>query len=147
VLAGGLVETLGGGKYLRPTVLSSVTADMQIMTEETFGPVIPVMVFDSVAEALALANAGIYGLSGAVIAGTVEEAEVVGAQLNVGAVSINDGSLTSMIWEAEKSSFGLSGLGPSRMGDSGLMRFFRKSAMIRQAGVAAPLSRYAEDMA
>jgi succinate-semialdehyde dehydrogenase / glutarate-semialdehyde dehydrogenase len=145
LLSGGRVEALGGGKYLRPTVLTAVTTDMQIMTEETFGPVIPTTVFDTLEEALALANTGIYGLSGAVIAGTVEEAEAVGAQLNVGAVSINDGSLTSMIWEAEKSSFGLSGLGPSRMGDSGLMRFFRKSGMIRQTGVAAPLSRYAED--
>jgi succinate-semialdehyde dehydrogenase / glutarate-semialdehyde dehydrogenase len=145
LLAGGHVETLDGGKYLRPTVLSSVTADMLVMTQETFGPVIPVTVFETAEEALALANSGIYGLSGAVIADTPDEAEVVGAKLNVGAVSINDGSLTSMIWEAEKSSFGLSGLGPSRMGDSGLMRFFRKSAMIRQSVVAAPLSRYAED--
>ena len=66
-------------------------------------------------------------------------------RMNVGAVSINDGSLTSMVWEAEKSSFGLSGLGPSRMGDSGLLRFFRKQALIRQSGQALPLAAYAED--
>ena len=145
VLAGGQVEMLGGGQYLRPTVLSDVTPDMAVMHDETFGPVIPVTVFDSAQEAITLANAGIYGLSAAVIAGTVEEAEAVGAQLNVGAVSINDGSLTSMVWEAEKSSFGLSGLGPSRMGDSGLMRFLRKSAMIRQSGRAASMAAYDED--
>jgi acyl-CoA reductase-like NAD-dependent aldehyde dehydrogenase len=65
--------------------------------------------------------------------------------MNVGGVSINDGSLTSMVWEAEKSSFGLSGLGPSRMGDNGLLRFFRRQAIIRQSGEAAPISAYAED--
>jgi succinate-semialdehyde dehydrogenase / glutarate-semialdehyde dehydrogenase len=147
ILAGGQVETLGGGKYLRPTVLVDVTPDMTVMTEETFGPVIPVTIFDSVEEAITLANSGIYGLSGAVVGGSVEEAEAVGRQLNVGGVSINDGSLTSMVWEAEKSSFGLSGLGASRMGDSGLLRFFRRQAIIRQHGDAAPIAAYAEDVA
>jgi acyl-CoA reductase-like NAD-dependent aldehyde dehydrogenase len=145
ILAGGRVETLGGGSYLRPTVLVDVSPDMKVMTEETFGPVIPVTVFDSVDEAIALANSGIYGLSGAVIGGSVAEAEAVGRRMNVGGVSINDGSLTSMVWEAEKSSFGLSGLGPSRMGDNGLLRFFRRQAIIRQSGEAAPISAYAED--
>lgn len=145
LLAGGKVENLGGGLYLRPTVLTDVTPEMAVMRQETFGPVIPVTLFDEEDEAVAAANSGIYGLSGAVIAGTAEEAERVGARLNVGAVSINDGSLTSMVWEAEKSSFGLSGLGPSRMGDSGLLRFFRRQALIRQSGQALPLAAYAED--
>jgi succinate-semialdehyde dehydrogenase / glutarate-semialdehyde dehydrogenase len=146
VLTGGAVETLGGGKYLRPTVIVDVTPTMRVMSEETFGPVIPITLFDDVDAAIARANDGMFGLSGAVIAGTPDEAEAVGARLNVGAVSINDGSLTSMVWEAEKSSFGLSGLGPSRMGDSGLLRFFRKRAMIRQAGKAAPIAAYCEDV-
>jgi succinate-semialdehyde dehydrogenase / glutarate-semialdehyde dehydrogenase len=144
LIAGGNVETLGGGLYLRPTVLADVTADMRVMTEETFGPVMPVMVFETIDEAISLANSGIYGLSAAVIAGTMDEAEDVATRLNVGAVSINDGALTSMVWEAEKSSFGLSGLGPSRMGDSGLLRFFRRQALIRQSGQALPLSAYSE---
>jgi acyl-CoA reductase-like NAD-dependent aldehyde dehydrogenase len=120
-------------------------ANICVIADETFGPVIPVTLFDSEDEAVALANDGIYGLSGAVIAGSVQEAEAVGARLNVGAVSINDGSLTTMVWEAEKSSFGLSGLGASRMGESGLLRFFRKRALIRQTGAALPLAAYAED--
>lgn len=145
VLAGGRVEALGGGKYLRPTVLVDVTADMMLMTEETFGPVIPVTLFDTVDEAVAHANAGVFGLSAAVLAGDVEEAEAVAARLVAGAVSINDGSLTGLVWEAEKSSFGHSGLGPSRMGESGLLRFFRKQAIIRQSGAALPLAAYSED--
>lgn len=145
LLAGGQVETLDGGKYLRPTVLVDVTPDMPIMAEETFGPVIPVTLFDSVDEAVAHANSGIFGLSAAVIAGTVEEAEAVAVRLRAGGVSINDGSLTGLVWEAEKSSFGASGIGPSRMGDSGLLRFFRKQALIRQSGAALPLAAYSEE--
>lgn len=145
LLAGGKVENLGGGLYLRPTVLADVTSEMAVMSQETFGPVIPVTIFDSIDQAVALANNGIYGLSGAVIAGTAEEAETISAKLNVGAVSINDGALTSMVWDAEKSSFGQSGLGPSRMGDSGLLRFFRKKVLIRQSGQARPLTAYSED--
>lgn len=147
VLAGSTVETIGGGCYLRPTVLVDVTEEMAVMREETFGPVIPVTLFDSVDEAVALANAGEFGLSAAVLAGAAEEAEAVAARLNAGAVSINDGALTAMVWDAEKSSFGASGLGPSRMGDSGLLRFFRKQALLRQTGTALPIAAYAEDAA
>lgn len=145
ILAGGKVEVLGGGRYLRPTVLVDVTDEMAIMSDETFGPVIPVTIFDTVEEAIAHANRGIFGLSAAVIAGSVDEAEAVAVRLNAGGVSINDGSLTGLVWEAEKSSFGKSGLGPSRMGDSGLLRFFRRQAIIRQSGAALPLAAYSEE--
>lgn len=147
VHSGGRVETIGGGAYLRPTVLTGVTSMMAVMREETFGPVIPVTPFATVDEAVALANEGVFGLSAAVLAGTAEEAESVAVQLKAGAVSINDGALTSMVFDAEKSSFRMSGMGPSRMGDSGLMRFFRKQALIRQHGTALPIAAYAEDAA
>lgn len=142
VLTGGKVETLSGGKYLRPTVIAGVTPAMKIMREETFGPVIPVTVFDTIDEAVALANDSEFGLSAAVIG---EDAEAVAIRLNAGAVSINDGALTSMVWEAEKSSFGASGLGPSRMGESGILRFFRRQALIKQSGPALPMAAYAEE--
>lgn len=145
LLSGGRVENLGGGLYLRPTILTDVTPDMAILAEETFGPVLPVTLFDSVDEAVAIANDSRFGLSAAVLAGTLDEAESVGVRLQAGAISLNDGALTSMVWEGEKSSFGLSGLGPSRMGTSGLMRFFRRQALIRQAGPPLPLAAYAED--
>jgi succinate-semialdehyde dehydrogenase / glutarate-semialdehyde dehydrogenase len=144
LLAGGTVETLGGGKYLRPTVLSNVTPDMTIIAEETFGPVIPVTIFDDVEEAIRLANDSIYGLSAAVI-GDPATAEKIGERLEVGAVSINDGSLTGGVWDAENCSFKYSGMGPSRMGDAGLTRFFRTRALIRQNGPAAPIAVYGEN--
>ena len=145
LLTGGVVEELGGGLYLRPTVLTNVTPDMAVMADETFGPVLPVTVVENMDEAVAHANGGEYGLSAAVLAGSIEEADAIARRLNAGAVSLNDGSLTSMVWEGEKSSFGLSGMGHSRMGDSGLMRFFRRQLLIRQEGTALPLAAYAED--
>jgi acyl-CoA reductase-like NAD-dependent aldehyde dehydrogenase len=147
VLSGGTVEKIGGGLYLRPTVLTDVPPDARLLREETFGPVIPVTPFDSVDEAVALANTGEFGLSAAVLAGDPAEAEAVAVRLNAGAVSINDGALTSMVWDAEKSSFGMSGMGPSRMGDSGLLRFLRRQVLLHQTGRALPLEAYAEDAA
>ncbi|MFN4020761.1 MAG: aldehyde dehydrogenase family protein [Erythrobacter sp.] len=144
VLAGGKVERLGGGAYLRPTVLVDVTPEMAVMREETFGPVLPVTVFDTLEEAIALANDSAYGLSAAVLAGSLEEAAAIAPLLDVGAVSLQDGALTSMVGDATNLSRKGSGLGPSRMGDSGLMRFLREQAHIRQTGTALTIAAYAE---
>ncbi|MDM7957471.1 aldehyde dehydrogenase family protein [Blastomonas sp.] len=145
VLTGGSVETLCGGQYLRPTVIADATSGMAVVRDETFGPVLPVIAFDDVEDAIRQANDSVYGLSAAVVAATAEEAETVAIRLEAGAVSINDGSMTSMVWDAENSSFKLSGMGPSRMGESGLLRYFRKQALIRQTGAPLPLAAYAED--
>jgi acyl-CoA reductase-like NAD-dependent aldehyde dehydrogenase len=117
---------------------------MSIMTEETFGPVIPVMAFDHIDEAIALANEGVYGLSAGVIAGTLEEAETIGRRIDAGGISLNDGSLTALCHEMEKHSFKLSGLGGSRMGPAGYLRFFRRKVLIRQHGQPATIASVAE---
>jgi succinate-semialdehyde dehydrogenase / glutarate-semialdehyde dehydrogenase len=145
ILSGGDILSLKGGYYCPPTVLINVTHDMAIIQDETFGPILPVMSFATVADAIKYANDSAYGLSAAVFAATIAEAETVAVQLEAGAISINDAALTSMVWEAEKSSFKLSGLGASRMGASGLMRFLRKRALIRQSGAPAPMDAFAED--
>lgn len=144
VLTGGTVETLGGGKYLRPTVLVDVTPDMAIMREETFGPVIPVTIYDGLDQAIALANDCPYGLSASVLAGTPEEAAAIGVRLDAGAISLQDGALTTIVGDATNESRKCSGLGPSRMGDSGLLRFLRPQALIRQTGQPLPIDAYAE---
>ena len=61
-----------------------------------FGPVVPIMKFDTVDEAIALANDSIYGLSGSVYGGDVDEAIEVARQMNGGAISINDGSMNGL---------------------------------------------------
>ena len=116
---------------------------MELMTEETFGPVIPVLAFDGTDEAIRLANDSIYGLSAAVL-GDEADALAVARQLNVGAVSINDGGLTTEVFDAEKNAFNLSGLGASRMGPSGLLRFLRKKALLVQHGTPKDMASIEE---
>ncbi len=145
VLTGGTIETHGGGKWLRPTVISDVDHSMMVMTEETFGPVLPVMAYDGIDEAVGLANDTVYGLSAAVFAGDLDEAEAVARRLDAGAVSLNDAALTALFYEAEKQSFKASGLGPSRMGAAGLTRFFRRKALIANTGAPLGLEAFREE--
>ena len=144
VLTGGEIEALDGGKYLRPTVLADVTPQMTVMREETFGPVIPVTIFDDIEDAIQAANDTRYGLSAAVLAGSLDEATAVGVRLDAGAISLQDGAMTSFVGDATNQSRGCSGLGPSRMGDSGMLRFLRERALIRQMGDPLPIDAYAE---
>jgi acyl-CoA reductase-like NAD-dependent aldehyde dehydrogenase len=118
---------------------------MAVMREETFGPILPVMAFDSVENAVALANFGEYGLSAAVFASDLATAEAVGRRIEAGAVSLNDAALTAVFYEAAKQSFKASGLGPSRMGAEGLSRFFRRQALIANTGAPRPLDDWREE--
>ncbi|MEM7662143.1 MAG: aldehyde dehydrogenase family protein [Pseudomonadota bacterium] len=145
VRTGGAIEHHGGGLWLRPTVLTGVTHDMAVMREESFGPILPVMAFDSQDEAVALANDTAFGLSAAVLAGTLEEAEKLGTRIDAGAVSLNDAALTALFHEAEKHSFKASGLGGSRMGAAGFQRFLRRKALIANTGKPLPITAFAED--
>jgi len=130
VRCGGLIEELDGGLWCRPTVLTQVNHSMKVMTEETFGPIMPVMPFSTVEEAIALANDTIYGLSAAVFAGTQAEALDVARHIDAGAININDAGLTAIMHEAEKNAFKFSGMGGSRMGAAALKRFMRKKAFL-----------------
>ncbi|MEA5577627.1 aldehyde dehydrogenase family protein [Anabaena sp. UHCC 0451] len=127
---GGKVEELGGGWWCRPTVITNVNHSMKIMNEETFGPIMPIMSFSTIEEAIDLANDSIYGLSAAIFADSPELALEIGMQIDVGAISINDAGLTAMMHEGEKNAFKFSGLGGSRMGSAGLKRFLRKKAFL-----------------
>ena len=134
VHCGGKIEELDGGLWCRPTVLTQVNHSMKVMTEETFGPIMPVMPFSTVEEAIALANDTIYGLSAAVFAGTQEEALEVAHHIDAGAININDAGLTAIMHEAEKNAFKFSGMGGSRMGPAALKRFMRKKAFLIKTG-------------
>lgn len=127
---GGKVEELGGGWWCRPTVLTEVNHSMEVMTEETFGPIMPVMSFSTVEEAVDLANDSIYGLSAAVFAESEQLALEVAQQIDAGAISINDAALTAIMHEGEKNAFKFSGMGGSRMGAAALKRFLRKKSFL-----------------
>lgn len=133
VHSGGEIESHGGGLWCAPTVLSGVDHSMAVMAEESFGPLMPVMAFDSVDEAVALANDSDYGLSGAVF-GPEEDAIAVARRLDLGGISINDAGLAPFfIGEAdvaEKTAFKASGLGGSRLGAESIKRFVRRKALL-----------------
>lgn len=141
---GGEVRS-SGGHWIAPTVVTNATHDMKLMREETFGPIMPVMSFETVGEAVRLANDTAFGLSASVFAATDEEALAVGRRLDAGGVSINDAGMTTMIFESEKSGFKLSGMGPSRMGASGLTRFLRRKSFYINKGDVASIEAYHED--
>ncbi|EXU64130.1 MULTISPECIES: aldehyde dehydrogenase family protein [unclassified Streptomyces] len=145
---GGHSETLDGGRYMRATVLTGVDHDMKIMHEETFGPVVPVQAYDGVDEAIRLANDSAYGLSAAVIAGDEEEARAIGRRISAGAVSLMDTSLTITIMrDVEKTSYNASGLGGSRMGPNGMLRFLRRKALLTRSGPVPDMDSLREDAA
>jgi acyl-CoA reductase-like NAD-dependent aldehyde dehydrogenase len=146
VLTGGQIEEHGGGLWIRPTVVVNVDHSMQLMRDETFGPVIPVMSYKEVDDAIRLANDTDYGLSAAVL-GEAAEADRVARQLNAGAVSINDGGMTTEVHDATHDAFGYSGMGVSRMGQSGLMRYLRRKALLIRHGEARDMSSLDERLA
>ncbi len=142
--SGGAIETHHGGLWCPPTVVSNVDHEMTIMTEETFGPLIPVMPFKDEAAGIRLANDSEFGLSASLFSSDMASIERIAYQLEAGAISINDGSLTNKIYDAEKNAFKKSGLNGSRMGDAGLLRFFRKRALLVQTGKPAPIDSFEE---
>ena len=107
---------------------------MKIMTDETFGPIMPIMSFNSTQEAIDLANDSRYGLSAAVFGKNHDEITEIAKKINCGGISINDAGLTSMIFEEEKNTYKNSGMGPSRNGPEGFTRFFRKKALFLNKG-------------
>ena len=133
-----------GGIWYPPTLLTNVTHDMLIMQEETFGPVIPVVIYGDVEEAVALANDSTFGLSAAVFSADADAAKAVAERLQVGAISINDASLTGIVNDVEKNSFRFSGMGGSRMGPAGLTRFLRKRALLIQTGEPAAVQLFSD---
>ncbi|MCJ1685029.1 aldehyde dehydrogenase family protein [Rathayibacter sp. VKM Ac-2928] len=86
VLTGG---EPGDGTFYPATVLADCTDEMLVMTEETFGPVAPVLVVDDFDEALTRAAAGPYGLAATVLTADMEHAHRAAATLPVGTVKIN----------------------------------------------------------
>jgi aldehyde dehydrogenase (NAD+) len=95
--AGGLDRPLGldRGYYVRPTVFADVRNDMRIAQEEIFGPVLCVISYRDEEEAIAVANASRYGLSGYVHSADLERARRVARRMRTGMVHVN-GANTDM---------------------------------------------------
>ena len=90
VLAGGSRLPELGKNFYAPTVLAEVTHEMSIMREETFGPVLPVMAFDSDEDAVQLANDSEYGLAASVWTRDRARGERLARRIQAGTVMVND---------------------------------------------------------
>jgi aldehyde dehydrogenase (NAD+) len=91
--AGGLgrPEGLNKGWFVKPTVFANVRNDMVIAREEIFGPVLAIIGYDSVEQAVQIANDSEFGLAGNVAGRDLEKARAVARQIRAGWVSVNDG--------------------------------------------------------
>jgi aldehyde dehydrogenase (NAD+) len=85
----GKPEGLDQGFFVRPTVFRDVNNSMTIAREEIFGPVLCIIPYSDVDEAIAIANDSEYGLSGYVWGGSTEEAMQVARRLRTGMVHLN----------------------------------------------------------
>jgi acyl-CoA reductase-like NAD-dependent aldehyde dehydrogenase len=113
VLAGG--KAMGQGLGYEPTVLEiragSEAETSAVMREETFGPVLPIVVVDGADDAIARANDSRYGLTGSIWSKDVEKAEQLARRLNTGVATINNHGFTAAIAAAPWTGVGESGSG------------------------------------
>jgi succinate-semialdehyde dehydrogenase/glutarate-semialdehyde dehydrogenase len=96
VTAGGARHELGG-QFFQPTVLTNVTGDMRIASEETFGPVAPLFRFDSEEEAIEMANNTEFGLAAYFFSRDIGRIWRVAEALEYGMVGINEGILSTEV--------------------------------------------------
>ncbi len=113
VLAGGKRLQEIGANFYAPTILADVTHKMRIMREETFGPVLPVMAFDSDDEAVLLANDSDYGLAASVWTRNRARGEALARRIQAGTVMVNDVVSCFGISEAPHGGVKASGIGRS----------------------------------
>jgi acyl-CoA reductase-like NAD-dependent aldehyde dehydrogenase len=129
VLTGGQ-RPAGPGSFYPPTVLVGVDHSMLCMTEETFGPTLPIMKVSTVAEAVRLSNDSPYGLSAAVFSRDAERANDVALQLDCGAVNINDVISNLMCTTAPMGGWKTSGIGARFGGADGLRKYCRQETVV-----------------
>jgi len=93
LVTGGLGRPAGlnKGYYVQPTIFANVTNDMRIAREEIFGPVLSIIGYDTVEQAIEIGNDTEYGLAAAVQSADPQKARDVAARLRAGRVSINEG--------------------------------------------------------
>ncbi len=111
VLTGGTRLPELGPNFYAPTVLADVTHEMKVMREETFGPVLPVMPFETEDEAIALANDSEYGLAASVWTSDRSRGEAIARRIDAGTVMVNDVVSCFGISEAPHGGFKCSGIG------------------------------------
>ncbi|HXI24171.1 MAG TPA: aldehyde dehydrogenase family protein [Pyrinomonadaceae bacterium] len=126
-VANGATALTGGerlrdiaGAFYPPTVLTNVNHQMDVMREETFGPVLPIMTFRTEDEAIRLANDSDFGLTASVWSNSIPRAQRIAARIDAGTVMINEVLYTHGIAQAPWGGVKQSGLGRTH-GRAGLL--------------------------
>lgn len=129
VLAGGKALEGVAGRFFQPTVLVDVDHSMKIMTEETFGPTLPIMKVSDADEALRLANESPYGLGASVFTRDTERGERIARELQAGAANVNDALINYTVLELPMGGAKASGLG-HRHGAGGIRKYCSQQAIV-----------------
>jgi acyl-CoA reductase-like NAD-dependent aldehyde dehydrogenase len=117
------------GAFVAPTVLTGVDHGMLAMTEETFGPVLPVMRVRDADEAVRLANDSPYGLGASVFTRDAARGEAIARRLECGSVCVNDALINYQALELPMGGWKASGLGV-RHGEEGIRKFCAEQAIV-----------------
>ncbi len=110
------------GQFLRPSLVLDPRADARVVTEEQFGPTLPVIPFDDEADAIAAANDTWSGLCSSVWSADAEHAGRVAAQLRTGTTFVNAHNAPWLDERAPFGGFNQSGMG-REMGEEGILAF------------------------
>jgi betaine-aldehyde dehydrogenase len=127
---GGRSDGLGEGYYVEPTLVANATNAMRVAREEIFGPVMTLIAYDDVEEAVAVANDSPYGLSGSVWGADAEQGVRIARRIRTGMVSINGAPQS---WGTPFGGFKMSGVG-REMGPEGLQSYIEKKSIALPAG-------------
>ena len=115
--------------FIPAIVLSNLKPGMPIWDDEIFGPVVGVIPFNDYQEALDLANSSPYALTGSVWSRSKKQAQKIAAQINAGAIMINDHLMSHGLAETPWGGFGASGLGRTH-GEEGFKEMLKVKVII-----------------
>jgi acyl-CoA reductase-like NAD-dependent aldehyde dehydrogenase len=128
-LTGGRRNPALPGYYYEPTVLVDIDHSMNVMSEETFGPILPIVKVDNAEEALRLANDSRYGLSASIFSRDNAAAQQMAERMQSGSVCINDSLVNYIIPDAPMGGSKESGFG-YRHGAEGIRKFCQQKTIV-----------------
>lgn len=106
---GRVLDDLGSGWYIEPTIFDNVTSEMRLFQQEVFGPILAITTFETEDEAIQLANDTEYGLASSIYTMNIRRAQRVASQIQAGTVSVNgfsEGDITAPFGGYKTSGFG-----------------------------------------